>query len=103
MQHKGGNALENVLIILVVEDDPLVRSVIEDALTDGGYRVVAASSGEDAAKLLDTADHEFRALVTDINLGHDRLSGWEVARQARQIDHTFPVVYMSGESSDAWG
>ena len=95
--------MENLLIILVVEDDQLVRGVVEDALTDGGYKVIAASTGEDAVKLLDGAEHEYRALVTDINLGRDRLSGWDVARHARQINHAFPVVYMSGESSDDWG
>lgn len=95
--------MENVLIILVVEDDHLVRSVVEDALTDGGYEIVAASSGEDAVKLLDGAQNKYRALVTDINLGRDRLSGWDVARHAREIDHAFPVIYMSGDSADDWG
>jgi CheY-like chemotaxis protein len=39
--------------------------------------------------------------VTDINL-KGRMDGWEVARQAREIDPQFPVVYMSGASANDW-
>ena len=54
-------------------------------------------------ELLHAADAKYRALVTDNNLGRDTLDGWEVARHAREIDPAFPVVYMSGDSSDDWG
>ena len=89
-------------MILVVEDDPLIQSVVEEALTDGGFAIVIASSGEEAVKLLDGSERKFRALVTDISLGRDRLNGWEVARHAREIDPDFPIVYMSGDSSEDW-
>ena len=88
--------------ILVVEDDHLIQSIIEDALKDGGFEIVIASSGEEALGLLDSADVKHRALVTDINLGRDKLDGWEVARRAREIDPAFPVVYMSGDSAEDW-
>ena len=39
--------------------------------------------------------------MTDISL-RGRIDGWEVARQAREIDPQFPVVYMSGASADDW-
>jgi DNA-binding response OmpR family regulator len=41
-------------------------------------------------------------LVTDIGL-RGKIDGWEVARQAREIDPQFPVVYMSGKSAEDWG
>ena len=72
-------------MILVVEDDQLIQGVIEEALTDGGFETTIASSGEEAIGLLDAANPEFRALVTDINLGKDTRDGWAVARHARQI------------------
>ena len=40
--------------------------------------------------------------MTDINLGGDKLSGWEVARHAREINPDFPVIYMSGDSAEEW-
>ena len=52
--------------------------------------------------MLDSADGKYRALVTDINLGRDKLNGWDVARHAREIDPGFPVIYMSGDSAEDW-
>jgi DNA-binding response OmpR family regulator len=94
--------LENLPIILVVEDDQLLQRVVEETLTDGGFDIVIAASGENAVELLDIADGKYRALVTDVNLGRDRMNGWDVARRAREIDSNFPVVYMSGDSAEDW-
>jgi DNA-binding response OmpR family regulator len=94
--------VENLPVILVVEDDHLVQSVIEDGLTDGGFEIEIASSGENAVELLDTSDGKYRALVTDINLGRGGIDGWDVARHAREIDPNFPIVYMSGNDADDW-
>jgi CheY-like chemotaxis protein len=94
--------MQSLPTILVVEDDHLIQPVIEEALAEGGFEIVIASSGEQAAELLAGADGKFRALVTDINLGRDTLDGWEVARHAREIDPAFPVVYMSGDSAGDW-
>lgn len=94
--------MENLLVILVVEDDQLIQSFVEETLTDGGFEIVIASSGENAVELLDASERKFRALVTDINLGRDKIDGWDVARHAREIDPDFPVVYMSGQDAGDW-
>jgi DNA-binding response OmpR family regulator len=94
--------LENLPVILVVEDDHLVQGIVAEAMAEAGFEVVVASSGEQATGLLDASEGKFRALVTDINLGRDKLSGWDVARHAREIDPDFPVVYMSGDSAEDW-
>jgi CheY-like chemotaxis protein len=88
--------------ILVVEDDHLIQSVVEETLTEGGFEIEIASSAAQAVELLDKADGKYRGLVTDINLGRDQMDGWEIARHAREIDPEFPVVYMSGDSAEAW-
>lgn len=87
---------------MVVEDEPLIQSLLQEALSEGGYKVTIAPSGERAVELLDAADPQCRALVTDINLGRDRLDGWEVAKHAREIDPALPVVYMTGDSAAEW-
>jgi DNA-binding response OmpR family regulator len=94
--------LEDLPTILVVEDDPLIQSVVEEALADGGYGIVIASTGENAMKLLAAADGKYRGLVTDVNLGRNMVDGWEVGRHAREIDPAFPVIYMSGDSATDW-
>ena len=94
--------MEKLPIILVVEDDHLVQSIVEDSLKDAGFEIAIASSGENAVELLDASEGKYRALVTDINLGRGGIDGWDVARHAREIDPSFPVVYMSGKDVDDW-
>jgi CheY-like chemotaxis protein len=93
--------LENLITVLVVEDDHLIRSMAEETLSDGGYKVTSVSSAEQATELL-TGDNAIRALVTDINLGSNTLTGWDVARRAREFEPELPVVYMSGDSASEW-
>jgi DNA-binding response OmpR family regulator len=92
----------NLPIILVVEDDQLIQSVVEESLIEGGFDIVIASSGENAVELLDASEGNYRALVTDINLGRGKIDGWRVARHAREIEPNFPVVYMSGKDAGDW-
>jgi DNA-binding response OmpR family regulator len=97
-----GGQVSNLQVILIVEDDHLIQSVVEESLTEGGFEIVIASSGQDAVQLLDGSKGKYRALVTDINLGTGNIDGWEVARHAREIDPEFPVVYMSGKDATEW-
>jgi len=93
--------LEDLLVILVVEDDHAIQSVVEEALTDGGFEPAIAASGEEAVTLLKGGLTKYRALVTDINL-RGTMGGWEVAKRAREIDPEFPIIYMTGASADEY-
>ncbi|MBI5128072.1 MAG: response regulator [Rhodopseudomonas palustris] len=93
--------MDNSIVILVVEDDLMIQSVVREALEEGGFDVVIAASGEEAAKLIGEPDR-FRALLTDVNLGRDRMDGWDVGRLAREADPAFPVIYMTGDSAAEW-
>jgi len=93
--------LENQPVILVVEDDRAVQTVIGDALDDGGFEPAITASGEEAVTLLRGQKGRYRALVADIGL-RGRMSGWEVAAHARHIDPEFPVVYITGSYAHQW-
>ena len=93
--------MEDLLVILVVEDDHAIQSVVEEALTDGGFEPAIAASGEEAVTLLKGGLTKYRALVTDINL-RGTMGGWEVAKVAREIDPEFPIIYMTGASADQY-
>jgi CheY-like chemotaxis protein len=95
-------AVEDLPLVLIVEDDPLIHAIVQESLSDGGYQIDVASSGENAVNLLEVSNGKYRALVTDINLGIDGITGWDVARRAREINPAFPVVYMSGDSAEDW-
>jgi len=89
------------LLILVIEDDPTIQAIIDEALCDGSYEPAVAASGEEAVTLLRSRLYHYRVLVTDIYL-KGQLSGWDVARAAREIDPAFPVVYMTGAAAEQW-
>ena len=92
---------QNVPIVLVIEDDDALQTMVEEVLVDGGFEVAIAPSGEEAVTLLRGQKGKYRALVTDISL-RGKMEGWEVAQLAREIDPEFPVVYMSGASAADW-
>lgn len=93
--------MEDLVVILVIEDDQQLQSIVEDALTEGGFEPAIAPSGEEGVTLLKGHKGKYRALVTDINL-LGRMDGWEVAKQAREIDPEFPIVYITGAAADKW-
>lgn len=93
--------MQDAPIILVIEDDRDLQMMVEDALRDGGFEPAIAPSGEEALTLLKAFQTKYSALVTDIRL-LGRLDGWRVARGAREIDPSFPVLYITGGGGDEW-
>lgn len=94
--------MENAVVILIVEDESAVRELLEVALQDDGYEVIVAESGEEAVALLDKLK-DARGVITDVRLGGKRkLTGWDVARHARELNPGIAVVYMSGDSAVDW-
>jgi CheY-like chemotaxis protein len=93
--------LINQPVILVVEDDRAVQTVLGDALDEGGFEPAITASGEEAVTLLKGQKGRYRALVADIGL-RGRMTGWEVATHARHIDPEFPVVYITGAYAHQW-
>lgn len=81
--------------VLVVEDDPLIREFVVEALREAGYEVVHASTGEQA---LEWCRRQFAdVLVTDVVLP-GKIDGWQIAERCREHDPGIPVIYASGFS-----
>ncbi|MBB4363527.1 DNA-binding response OmpR family regulator [Bradyrhizobium sp. CIR18] len=93
--------MSDAVRVLVVEDEALIASFVEDALSDGGFEACSVHSGEEAMSTFRDGRERCRALLTDVNLG-DGISGWELARQIREITPGFPVVYMTSASAPDW-
>ena len=87
-------------LILLVEDEALVLMTIESALQDAGYEVLSAGSGREAVATLEERVDELAALVTDVRM--EAPDGWGVARRARELKPTLPVVYVTGDSAHDW-
>jgi len=91
-----------LLAVLVVEDDALVQGMVGEALSQGGFGPQIVSSGEEAITLLQGDEsNSCRALITDINLSGS-LTGWDVAKRARELFPDLPVIYMTGAAADQW-
>lgn len=87
-------------IILLVEDEPLIAVLVEDALQEGGFAVaVAGDSLQAQAALL--SGIEFRGMVVDINLPGP-MSGWDLARMGRTQFPHIAVVYATGHGELEW-
>jgi CheY-like chemotaxis protein len=86
--------------VVLADDEVLVRDLVQEALEDAGFTVLAAGSGSEAIDLL-VANDDVRALVTDINFGGGP-TGWDVATRAREHDGMIAVVYMTGDSAHEW-
>ena len=88
-------------VILVVEDEELLQAVVHDTLKEGGFDLTTVASGEEAVAMIESGVVKYSALITDVNL-RGPMKGWEIARLVRQIDPTFPIVYMTGAAADDW-
>jgi len=85
--------------ILVVEDDPFVRSSVVLKVESLGYKVVLAVDGREAVMKLRT-NPEIDMLFTDIVMPGG-MSGWEVAELAQQMRPGLPTVFTSGYALEA--
>ena len=81
--------------VLVVEDEAEVCELIQEQLGHEGYEVVCAESDDAAYQTLQREARAFSALIVDINLGKGT-TGFDVARQARRLNPSVPVVYVTG-------
>ena len=80
--------------VLVVEDERLIREMLLEALTDQGFEVNLAASGEDAIRQIEQG-YSCDVLFTDINLGGG-MDGVALSWAARKLRPWLPVVYASG-------
>lgn len=88
-------------LILLVEDEVLIREMLVEALKEAGFSTLVSSTAQGAIGLFEENGEEIRGLVTDINLD-DGVDGWELARRAREHAADLPVVYISGASGHEW-
>jgi PAS domain S-box-containing protein len=80
--------------ILVVEDEPLVRSAIRRTLERYGYRVVEAEDGLDALEVHARERNQIALVLTDLVM--PRLGGRALAERLEQAGARVPILFMSG-------
>lgn len=79
--------------VLVVDDEPIVRMVLADALEDEGFAVIEASNVLEAVAVL--GKHHIDCLVTDVDMPGP-LNGFDLVKFVRSFDACMVVVVTSG-------
>jgi CheY-like chemotaxis protein len=83
-------------IVLVVDDEDIVRHMTTRTLTESGFRVLEAHDGEEAASLLATlGTNVIGLIVSDIRM--PRMNGLELSSLVSQRWPTVSLVLISGE------
>ncbi|MEH2509380.1 PAS domain S-box-containing protein [Nitrobacteraceae bacterium AZCC 1564] len=79
--------------VLVVEDEPVVRSVILEMLEEQGYRTMEAVDGPSGLHILGR-DERIDLLVTDVGL--PGMNGRELGDQARELRPGLKILFITG-------
>jgi len=82
--------------ILVIDDDPQIRGLLQDYLTENELRVTVASSGEEMSHILGEAAIDL--VVLDLRLGRE--DGMAIARSLRD-QSAIPIVMLTGVREEA--
>jgi len=83
-------------VVLLAEDDEMVRRLTERFLKQAGYSVLLAKDGAEAVEVFAKNGQNIVAAVLDVVM--PRMSGFEVYEHIRACDARLPVVFASGFS-----
>ena len=83
--------------LLISEDEPLIRLILDEALRDAGFQVEAAGRANDGMALLNEAGKFFDAVIVDLGLP-DREDD-TFAEEIRAALPTLPIVIASGQNA----
>ena len=82
--------------ILVVDDEPGIRHLLNEVLSGEGFNVVMASDGQESVECLKGSS--FDLVITDLNM--PRLDGIGLLRWMKKSGRREKIIVMSGEASD---
>ena len=85
--------------VLVVDDEPDAVDLLREFLTAKGYEVLAASNGEEALRKV----REDRPHLVLLDVRMPKMSGLEVLKQVREIDHEVGVIMVSAVNEEETG
>lgn len=81
--------------ILIVDDEPDIREILQFNLQNEGYNIDLAESAEQAAKLL-TPRH--RLILLDVMMGG--ISGFKFADQLRKDGNNIPIIFLTAKDTE---
>jgi signal transduction histidine kinase len=86
-------------VVLVVEDEPIVRSLAVESLQVAGYSILQAGSGSEALAVARVHRGPIHLLLTDVVMPH--MNGMELAEELARVRPETKVLFTSGFSENA--
>ncbi len=87
--------------LLIVENEPAIRNLLQVALRRNGYTVLAAESGREALEIVRKHDDTIHLVITDVVMPD--MDGPELVRQLSTIRPDTQTLFMSGYMDDTLG
>ncbi len=85
--------------ILIVEDEPQIRSLAIECLAQHGYDVLSTSNGLEALQLIESLQRPIDLILTDVVM--PKLSGRELSERVSTLQPSAKVLFMSGYTNDS--
>ncbi len=89
------------VLVLIVEDEPIVRMCAVDIVQDSGFEVLEAESGDEAVRILESLPN-IRIVFTDIDLPGS-MNGLKLAAAIRERWPSIDIILTSGYRAVAAG
>ena len=85
--------------ILVVDDEPTIRHLIDEVLDEAGYTVINAADGASGLRVLESGE-QVELLITDVGLPNG-MNGRQVADAARALRPGLKILFITGYAENA--
>jgi CheY-like chemotaxis protein len=84
--------------ILIGEDDPHVRNLLKEVLSNAGYHIIEAVDGEDTVKVFHKNKYNIHLLILDVIM--PKKNGKEAYVEIKKVKSDMQVIFVSGYSAD---
>ncbi len=88
-------------MILIVEDDPSVKKILSQAISNMGYQMLSASNGVEALEVISQHGSVINLLITDMIM--PKMTGKELGLQIAEDYPKIPVLFISGYTKNFLG
>ncbi|MEZ4524391.1 MAG: response regulator [Desulfobacterales bacterium] len=85
--------MQEYIKILVVDDDPFVRAMLQDILESAGHSVETAEDGTEALRIWKQAPESMDLILSDMNM--EQMNGLELIRSLRKQHADVPIIILT--------